>query len=191
MKQLPVLPILLLALLAAASGWLLWQLREQAPPAELLGPPRSDYSLETFELVALDAEGREAFHATGPRLARHPQLGTIEIEEPRLAFPDRHGEVWTSRSRRAWLSRDGSELRLHEQVELLGPPGEPGEDEPLRLQSERLDVFPRENRVATEAAVTVTEPGSILRGRGLRADLDTRRVELLSEVRIRHEPPRR
>jgi lipopolysaccharide export system protein LptC len=188
MRQLPLGPILLLALVAAATGWLLWQLREQAPPAELLGPPRSDYSLERFELVALDSDGRESFYATGPRLARHPQLGTIDIEQPRFAFPDSNGERWTSRARRAWVSRDGSELRLHDAVELRGPPGQA---EPLRLLTDRLDVFPRDNRVATESAVTVTEPGSILRARGLRADLDTRRVELLSEVRIRHEPPRR
>jgi lipopolysaccharide export system protein LptC len=188
MRVLPLLPILLLALIAAATGWLLWQLRDQAPPTELLGPPRSDYSLDDFELVALDADGREAFFATGPRLARHPQLGTIDIEQPRFAFPDRDGAVWTSRAERAWLNREGSELRLHDAVELLGPPDD---DAPMRLTTERLDVFPRDNRVATEAAVTITEPGSILRARGLRAELDTRRVELLSEVKIRHEPPRR
>ena len=37
--------------------------------------------------------------------------------------------------------------------------------------------------------VTVTGPGSILRGRGLRADLDAQRVELLAEVTGRYEPP--
>jgi lipopolysaccharide export system protein LptC len=189
MRSLPLVPLLILASVAAATGWLLWLLREADPPAVLVGPPRSDYSVEQFQLVALDAAGAEAFAAHGPRLARHPFLGTIDIEEPRFTFPDQEGALWHSRAARAWVSRDGSELRLLGDVELDGPAADAAE--PIRLRSERLDVFPRENRVATDTAVTVTEPGSILRARGLRADLDARRVELLSEVKIRHEPPRR
>jgi lipopolysaccharide export system protein LptC len=187
-RALPLLPILLLGLLAAATGWLLWQLRDRDPAAELVGPPRSDYSLDTFELVALDADGSESFYAYGPRASRHPFLGTIDIEQPRFAFPDREGARWTSRADRAWLSRDGNELRMSGTVELRGPPDDPSAPQ---LDTERLNVFLRENRVETDAAVTVTEPGSILRARGLRAELDTRRVELLSEVRIRHDAPRR
>lgn len=180
---------LVLALIAAATGWLLWQLRERDAPPVLVGPPRSDYSLERFELVALDESGGEAFAAHGPRLSRHPYLGTIDIEQPRFTFPDREGALWRSQATRAWVSRDGAELRLLGAVELEGPAE--GAAEPIRLRSERLNVYPKENRVDTDLAVTVSEPGSILRARGLRADLDARRVELLSEVKIRHEPPRR
>jgi lipopolysaccharide export system protein LptC len=188
-KTLPLLPILLLTLLAIATGALLWQLRDQSRPTELLGPPRADYRLEVFELIALDADGRESFQARGPRLDRHPQLGTIDIEQPRFVIPDQDGAPWKARSRRAWLSRDGNELQLHGAVVLLGP--QESDAAPIRLETERLNVFPRENRVDTDLAVTGTEPGSILRGRGMRADLDARRVELMSEVRIRHEPPDR
>jgi lipopolysaccharide export system protein LptC len=187
-RTVPLLPFAVLLLLAAASGWLLWQLREPPAPPALVGPPRSDYTLEEFELVALDADGRESFLARGPRLARHPFLGTLDIEQPRFVIPDRGGAPWTSRADRAWVSRDGTELRLLGAVELRGPAADPAAP---RLVTERLNVYPREDRVDTEAAVTVTEPGSILRARGLRAELDARRVELLSEVRIRHEAPRR
>ena len=192
MRALPLLPIALLAVLAAVSGWLLWQLRERDAAPVMVGPPRSDYSLEDFQLVALDAAAQESFLARGPRLSRHPQLGTIDIEQPRFSFPQNDAAPgmapWTSRAERAWVSRDGSELRLSGAVALRGPANDP--QAPM-LVTERLTVFPRDDRVETDAAVTVTEPGSILRARGLRAELDTRRVELLSEVRIRHEPPRR
>ena len=98
---------LLLAALAAESGWLLWSLREPAPAEVLTGPPRSDYQLVDFSLVALDAEGRESFVATGPRLARHPFAGTIEVSEPVLTLPQRDAEGrvqsarWSARARSA------------------------------------------------------------------------------------------
>lgn len=201
------LPAALLVVAAIASGVWLWQLREPEAPAQLVGPPRSDYTLTDFELVALDEDGRESFVARGPRLDRHPYLGTLDIEQPRFVVPDANGVPWTSRARRAFVSRDGDELQLIGEVELLGPAlgaadaradaaaataarGAAGAGA-LRLVTERLHVYPRDNRASTHAAVTITEPGSILRARGLRADLDARRVELLSEVRIRHEPPAR
>ena len=48
------LPGLILFLVAAVTGWMVWQLRgrDEVPP--LYGPPRSDYVLIDYELVALD-----------------------------------------------------------------------------------------------------------------------------------------
>jgi lipopolysaccharide export system protein LptC len=61
-------------------------------------------------------------------------------------------------------------------VEFDGPPDANGGRIELRTQD--LTVLPEQNEVRTDAAVTVTGPGSILRGRGLRADLDARRFRL-------------
>ena len=59
--------------------------------------------------------------------------------------------------------------------------------EPLRLRGDELDLMPKVRTATSEVAVTLTGPGSILRGRGLRADLNARRMELLNEVRGRYE----
>src|SRR5690606_28098388 len=91
------LPVTLLALAALTSGWLVYRLRQADTAPVLMGPPRSDYTLQDFSLVALDAQGHEAFSVRGPRLARHPHLGTLDISEPRLRFPDAHGGIWTTR----------------------------------------------------------------------------------------------
>lgn len=170
------LPATLLALAAAISGWLVYQLYRAEPPAALMGPPRSDYSLLEFSLVALDAGGQEAFSVTGPRLARHPHLGTLDVSQPRLRFPDAHGGIWTTRADTAFVSADADRVRLAGEVLMEGP-ADAGAVPP-RLATERMDLFPRENRIASDDAVTLTGPGSILRGRGLSADLDTRRFEL-------------
>jgi len=43
-------------------------------------------------------------------------------------------------------------------------------------------VWTQDKRMATEAPSVIQEPGSILRGVGMKADFDTRSLELLSDV---------
>jgi lipopolysaccharide export system protein LptC len=177
-----------LAVLAALTGWAVWQLRDRESPPALVGPPRSDYFVEDYELIGFDEAGQEAFWLRGPRLARHPQLGTLELEQPRLGMPA-ESERWRGRAARGWVSAKADRLRLLGAVELRNTPV-PGYD-PMRLLTDSLDLLPDANRAETDSAVTIEGPGSILRGRGLRADLSTRDVELLSEVTGRYEPIRR
>ena len=181
--------ILLMLLAVALTGWWAWSLRQREQPAPLVGPPRSDYQVEQFELLAFDEQGKESFSLRGPRLSRHPSLGTLDIEQPRLRAPDADGQVWTGRAARGWVSRGGDRLRLLEQVELRGPTTT--QRLPVRLKSEQLDFLPKTDQVESDDWVTVTAPGSILRGKGLRAELASRQVELLSEVTARYEPTAR
>lgn len=170
------LPGLLLFLAAAVTGWLVWQLREDEAPPPLHGPPRSDYLLIDFEMLALDEQGRESFSAKGPMLARHPYLGTLDVEQPAFVFPDSEGRPWHARAGRAWVAQDGDELRLSESVEFDGPRDARGGR--IEVRTSDLTVLPESNQVVNDVPVTVTGPGSILRGRGLRADLDARRFRL-------------
>ncbi|GIX35473.1 MAG: hypothetical protein KatS3mg126_1252 [Lysobacteraceae bacterium] len=180
--------LLVLAGLAAVTSWLVWQLRADEGPPELVGPPRSDYQLEDYELIAFDEQGAESFWVRGPRLARHPELGTLELEQPRLGMPAPPRQ-WRSRADRGWVSADADRIRLLGAVELQDEAAPAGTR--VRMTTEALDLLPRENRAETGHAVTIEGPGSILRGRGLLADLSQRRVQLLSEVTGRHEPARR
>lgn len=186
MSEAQRLALVLLVLAAAVTGWLVWQLREDEEPPQLVGPPRSDYFVDQFELIAFDEAGAEAFSLRGPRLSRHPQLGTIEIEQPRVRLPG-EGQGWQGRSDRGWISAEGDRVRLLGGVDLRGPAARG--DLPMRLRSSAIELLPRENRALSDETVTITGPGSILRGRGLRADLDAKRVELLAEVTGRYEPP--
>lgn len=179
------LPGALLLVVAAASGWLVWQLQRGEAPAPLLGPPRSDYMLIDFEMVALDENGGESFRVNGPMLARHPHLGTLDVKEPRFRFPDSKGALWDASAGRAWVAQEGDELRLVDDVKFDGPPAADGGR--IALRTPELTVLPKENEVRNESAVTLSGPGSILRGRGLRADLDARRFKL-SEAKGSYAP---
>lgn len=184
------LPVAVLVLVAVASSWLLLKLYTREEPAQLVGPPRSDYSLRNFDLIALDDEGKESFRVTGPMLSRHPFLGTLDIEEPRFRFPDSEGAAWHAESTRAWAAADGKELRLLGDVAFDGPPRE-AQDGRIELRTQRLDIFPDAREVKSDTLVNIASPGATLRGRGMHANLDARRFQLLSEVRADYAPSSR
>lgn len=180
---------LLLLVAAAASGWALWNQRSK-DQALAVPAGRSDYVLVDFELVALDDQGKESFTLRAPRLARDPSAKTLDITTPLFLIPPRtgsRGEPWEVRSQTGWVSAKGEELRLRGNVKAVSA----GAAAPMTLASDEMNVFPKAKRATSAAQVTITRPGSILRGRGLEVSLASKQYTLKSEVSSRYVPPRR
>ena len=181
-----VLTLLLLAG-AIATGWSVWHHRNQPGPAPGTGG-RSEYVLHDFELVALDDQGKESFTLRAPLLQQTPGARTMDLDQPLFLVPDDQGRYWNVRARRGWISANRERIRLTGDVLGTSPEGDP---HPVALRTGELNVFPDHRRASTPATVTITQPGSILRGRGLEVALDTRRYEFLSQVRSHYVPPTR
>jgi lipopolysaccharide export system protein LptC len=177
-----------LALIAALTGWLAWLQGQDGDVDAFTGPPRSDYQLSDFALRAMGDDGKLAFTVEAPRLARHPHLGTFDIEAPRFVILDGNGDAWDASARRGWVRADGKELRLSDAV--AADRRADADSVPLSLRTERLAALLEEDRMTSDAPVTLTQPGLILRGTGLDADLKQNRFSLLADVKARYEKPR-
>ncbi|MFC3551028.1 LPS export ABC transporter periplasmic protein LptC [Lysobacter cavernae] len=176
----------LLLIGAALSGWALWSQRVKDAPS---GPiaKRPDYVLSDFEIVALDEQGQESFTLRAPRLERDPDVKTMDITTPLFVIPTAAGSQaspWEVRAQTGWVSAKGEELRLRGQVRADSTNAD---GKPVKVASEQLNVFPDAKRATSAVAVTVTEPGFILNGRGLEADLAAKRVQIKSDVKVRYE----
>ena len=180
--------ILTIVLLAGAllSGWALWLQRDRGETGRPIGE-RPDYVLHDFQIVTLDENGREGFTLTAPRLQRDPSVKTMDIVTPVFHIPPRQGSqasAWEVRSQSGWVSAKGEELRLRGQVQARSTNAD---GKPIKVATEELNVFPNDRRATSDAKVTVTQPGLILNGRGLQADLDAKRIILQNDVRARYE----
>ena len=183
----PLLTSAALAGAAALIGLALWQLRAREPlPADRSA--RSDYILRDFDLVSLDGEGRESFSVSAPYLERDPGGRSLSMRQPRFSFPDRKEGRWLATSDKAWIAEKGVEVRLIEQVRFTGPTSPRGER--TRLSTEHLQVFPKQDLALSQDPVTVTRADSILQGTGLRADMKSKRIQLLANVKGRYAPRR-
>ncbi|MBN8728658.1 MAG: LPS export ABC transporter periplasmic protein LptC [Xanthomonadales bacterium] len=182
------LVIIALAAAAALSQWLVWLNRERPNAETYAGPPRSDYSLTDFTLTALDSSGKRSFEISGPRLARRGDDGSIYVTTPDYVLVDGGGQLWRGHSDAAWVDREGEVMKLEGQVQMEREAGP--EDRPVRLETRDLTALPKDRKIETAAPATITQPGSILRGVGLRGDLDAKTLELLSDVHSTLEPRR-
>ncbi|OJY89188.1 MAG: LPS export ABC transporter periplasmic protein LptC [Lysobacterales bacterium 63-13] len=189
MDRRTVMVMLALAMIAALSQILLWLTRP--PPLEptFSGPPRSGYTLDNFSMNALDESGKLSFTVSGPRLTRRSEDGSIFVSTPDYVIVDKDANPWIGKSDSASVNKDGSTMKLEGHVELQRQPGP--DAGPARIVTSNLIAHPRDGTLETEASAQITQPGSILRGTGLRGDLNSKVLELLSDVHNTFEPNRR
>ncbi len=174
-----------LAIVAGTTQWLLWLEREPDSGDRFVGPPRSDYELGPFTLTALGDDGKARFTLVAPRLTRHPYLGTFDIDAPRIALAGDERGAWDLRAAHAWVNADTKLMRLTTDVRALRTRSDGRRD--VRIDTDSLTADIAANTLATADHVVVEQPGSILRGRGLKADLDTDVYVLEHEVRGRYD----
>jgi lipopolysaccharide export system protein LptC len=180
--------ITLIVIMALLSSWWAWELQKKKD-TKLAGPPRSDYVLHDFQMVTLNDAGKEAFRLSAPYLERDPEGKSITITTPKFSFPDKKGEQWQATSSKAWVGPGADEVRLLEKVEMNGPANKKGER--TQFKTEELTVFPEKNTASAQDLVTISRGSSILNGRGLRVDMQTKRFQLLADVKGRYAPSRK
>ena len=175
---------LVLLVSAVLSGWSAWKQRD-VPEPETSAVERSDYLMRDFEMISLDDEGKESLTLRAPEMQRDPDDQTFTIATPLFLLPDSDGRHWEMRAASGWVSPKGDELRLSGDVKGTSPKEAAV---PSTFETQRLNVFPRKNLASTDAAVTITRPGSILSGVGFETNTKTKQDTFKSQVKTRYEP---
>ena len=175
---------LVLLVAAITSGWSAWKQRDVAEP-DAPSSERPDYLMRDFELIGLDDQGQESITLRAPEMQRDPRDQTFTIATPLFLLPDSEGHHWEMRSKTAWISAKGDEMRLSGGVKGTSPKEAAT---PSTFDTERLNVFPRKDLAVTDAAVTISQPGSILTGVGFETNTKTRQYQIKSQSKLRYVP---
>jgi len=139
--------------------------------------------------VPWEESARERATVKAAHLERDPKGKTLTLRTPTFSFPDKDGGRWVTTSREAWVADRAVEVRLIDDVLMLGPADPDGDR--TRFNTTFLQIFPKKDLAQTDAAVTITQSDSILTGKGMRADMQAHRFDLLSAVKGRYAPRRR
>jgi lipopolysaccharide export system protein LptC len=172
--------IFALAVLALGAQILVWIFMPHAPAPAFVGPPRSDYTLSNFTIDALGDDGKLSFSVTGPRLTHKEEDSSVYVDTPDYLMVDNSGNLWKGKSDAAWINKDGTIMKLQGHVEMHRQPS--AKVKPADIVTANLTTWPKDKKMETAAAVTMTDPDSILSGVGMKSDLGLKVLELFANV---------
>ena len=200
------LVIIVLAVIAFAAWMEVWLMRARDTSEDFTGPPRSDYTMNDFTLDALDSEGAHSFTVTGPRMSRRGDDGSVYVTRPNYEIVDNSSNTWKGTSDSAWVDKDGNVMKLEGHVLMHREPSATVKRVDLDTSDLTITTDPklkdaqgrpianaphRNQRMQTAAPATILEGNDTIYGIGLKADMDLKTMELLSDVHMISLPGKR
>lgn len=180
------MPFVLVGGFAVLTFWLGQVGRLALLPGEDASPGHDpDYIVENFKASAFDASGSLRHVLTGTRLIHYMDDDTAEIDAPRFAQHAPGQPSVTVTARRAVVMPGGSNVHLHEAVQLRREPI--GDQAALVLDTDYLHVMPDARRMQTDRGVTVQQGKSSIQARAMRGE--DGQITFSGQVRSRYEAP--
>jgi len=107
------LPLVLMAVLAAGTWWLVKNTPLLGGPA-VMAPLRHvpDYTMRDFELNRMGPDGRLRLRVQGEALRHYPDTDTLEIDAAEVRAYGTDGRLIVATARRAVTNGDGSQMQL-------------------------------------------------------------------------------
>jgi lipopolysaccharide export system protein LptC len=184
------LPLLLMALLAMATWWLVKNTpHPDDAPAEKAVRHEPDYTMQRFTLQRFGNDGRLLVQVEGEQLRHYPDTDTLEIDTVRIQSFSPDGAVTHATARRALTNGDASEVQLLGGAQVQRSGGKRAEK--IEFEGEFLHAFLRTEQVRSHLPVLVRQGGSELRAGGMDYDNQTQVAQLKGPVRARFTPPPR
>jgi LPS export ABC transporter protein LptC len=173
--------MIVLALLAAATGLLRWQRAtpSAAPAVDESVSPLGYYILGA-QSFGTDEQGRVAYRVFADRLAELPGEQRLTLDNPRVEYRPEGETAWTMSAATASAPKDRSRFDLVGDVELKNAPTDGSK--PVTILTQELKFFPDTSRAETDEVVTFRVGDRELAAIGLNADLKGDTLELESEV---------
>lgn len=180
------LPLLLMALLALATWWLVKNSPRLAAPAiERPVSSEPDYIMTAFSMERFDATGRLKIRIEGERLRHFPDTDRVEIDQARIRAYAKDGRVTLATAARALGNGDGSEMQLLGGAEVTA---EDAAGQPLVMRGEFLHAFLVTEQIRSHLPVLVSQGGTSLRAAAMDYDHAARRLELKGPIRAELAP---
>ena len=179
-----------LTLLAGLAGFaamvtyvtLYW---DSGQPALLLRAPdpnQVDLDVEQPRGAKFSTDGKQVQSFSAERLTHYLLNDHAVLTTPEFRLVTQRGDIWDATSVTATLIGD-TEVQLRGNVVIVDQPGS------RRLKTEALQWYPPQELVESKVAVTLVQGLHTTKAVGMRADLNTDRIELLHQVEGNHVVP--
>jgi len=179
--------LLLIVLLAVASGWLFESMETNpiAEKEEIRHDP--DYFLENFTATTMDTNGNPAYKIESSYLEHFPDDDSMALQNPFISFYENNIKIWTVQSKQAFIFEDGDKIEFEGQVELNQLKNI--NKKAIRLSAEQLTVEPQKSLAYTKSNIKLSQGENFIQAKGMRANMKKNRIEFLSKTRSHYVLP--
>lgn len=154
------LPVILMAVLALGTYWLVRSAPIFAPPeADKPARHEPDYFMHRFSVKTFDGAGRLKSEVFGSEMRHFPDSDTMEIDQVRIRSFNEQGRLTTATANRALTNADGSEVQLFGNALVVREATTDAAGQPLprmAYQGEFLHAFMNTERVKSHLPVELT-----------------------------------
>ena len=182
-------PVLLLSAVTALTYWLNAQVQTGTGSFDGSGRHDTDLYIEDFKAISLDADGRVR-QSISAKLARHfPDDDTTEFESPLITFSDPGKAPVSITADRGMITGDQKNAYFTGNVRGVraAVEGEAGNGAVV-VTSEYLHVLPKEDKIETDKAVTISDPRGIINATGMEFDNKAKTFKFKSRVSGQLQP---
>lgn len=157
------IPVLLMALLALGTWWLVRNApAPQTPSAQNSVRQGPDYLMTQFSIQHFDASGKLNSETQGQHARHYPQTDTLEIDGMQMRSLAENGLLTRATAERALSNGDGSEIQLFGNAvvtrEAAASTTKPNTPQ-LEFRGDFLHIWPQTERVYSN------QPVSLVRGK--------------------------
>ena len=181
-------PLGLMLVLALLTFWLDRAVRDEpAHPSQRRHDP--DYLVHNFSSTSFNRQGSAETVIHAAKMLHYPDDDSTELIDPRVVQAKPSEPRFTVRADRGVLEREGDEIFLYDNVQLVREPDaqHPG----TRMTTSFLHIVRDRSIMRTDREVLIVEGGRSLAGRGMEYNNDTRELVIRSDVTARFEPEKK
>jgi len=176
------LPMVVMALLASGSWWLVRSVPELLTP-NATPPVRQDpdYRLADFSVKSFDARGRLTREVSGNTAQHYPATEALHIEQVRIYAQSESGTQMNARAKQGIATDDGKQVTLIGDAYAIQHPRDTTPQ--VELRGARLVALPDEDRLVSSDPVHITRDRDVFTAETMDFNSDTGAYVLQGRVR--------
>ncbi|MEE2729260.1 MAG: LPS export ABC transporter periplasmic protein LptC [Pseudomonadota bacterium] len=138
----------------------------------------------SLEQLSFDEQGNKEFLLNAESMLQYLASNRNIMVKPTITFFENQKASWITSAASATSTTDASKLNLSGQVVIV----QQGVREAAVLETETLELHPRESYATTDDKVVIRQTGVYIEAFGLDADLNENRILLRQKVTSIYEP---
>lgn len=164
------------------------QYRQQSTPTEQNNPQQDrnepDFYLTNTSSIQYSKHGLVSYLFKAHKLEHFPKGDYTLASAPNVTLFHKDGTPWVISALTGRIESDHKDIKLWDNVELRRVTPE----SPLLMKTKELIIEPDKETAFTDKDVVITSNLGRVDATGMKAYIHENRMELLSNVRVRHEP---